>query len=360
MALQDVIERVRGLAPPPNEEATKLWMILPILRELGWDDADPSRITPEYTVNRRGDAVDFALHAPQRVAAFIEAKSVGVRLDAPASGRHDTPEIQVLNYAFNAGVDICVLTSGLLWWLYLPREKGEPAERRFAELDIREDSVDQLCADFEAYLGYEEIVEHRAEAHARRVLEAKLNSERLNSEIPRIWDSMLADPPQALLELVEERVFSEVRLRPSADQVRDFLRGRPTGRSDLSPRAAPLEQLPRVGTVSLRPSSRRRPKTPVTGFRLWGTIYSASGWRDVWHGVAQAVHERHPDRFAGLVGSPRGKRSYVEVDRNAVRSPRQVGRYWIDSHGSSQALQGRCEYLLELCGYSGADLTYLD
>ena len=304
--------------------------------------------------------MDFALLAPQgRIAAFIEAKNVGVRLDAAASGRHDTPEIQVLNYAFNAGVDICVLTSGLVWWLYLPREKGSPTERRFAELDLKEDSVEQLCTDFASYLGYDELVEQRAESHAKRVLEAKLNSELLNSEIPRIWGSMLADPPQDLIQLIEERVLSEVRLRPSDEQVRDFLRGQTGSTSDTAPRAT-VDTGPRVkGTSSLPARPGRRPPARVSGFQLWGVSHPAQRWTDVWVGVTEALYERDPARFAALVGSPRGKRSYVELDPSAVRSPRQVGRYWIDSHGSSSALKERCEYLLELCGYGRADIKFL-
>ncbi len=135
MALQDVIERIRQLDTPPNEEATKFQAVLPILQELGWDFFDQSRVMPEYPVGtRKSGKVDLALMAPRRgPVALIEVKAAGVRLNDHVD--------QMLGYAFNEGVDICVLTTGWEWWLYLPREKGRPEERRFAELSLDDDTV---------------------------------------------------------------------------------------------------------------------------------------------------------------------------------------------------------------------------
>ena len=102
MSLAEVIERVKKLAKPPNEEATKLQVVLPILRELGWDAYDPSRVQPEFGVG--GGRVDLALFAPDRAVALIEVKAVGVRLEEHVE--------QTLRYAFHEGADICALTTG--------------------------------------------------------------------------------------------------------------------------------------------------------------------------------------------------------------------------------------------------------
>ncbi len=353
MPLAEVIERVKGLSKPPNEEATKLQVVLPILRELGWDAYDPSRVQPEFGVG--GGRVDLALFAPDRAVALIEVKAVGVRLEEHVE--------QTLRYAFHEGADICVLTTGLVWWLYLPREKGQPDKRRFAELDLSAESVDELVTDFSTYLGYEDLAGHKAERHAKAALEARLNAKRLDSEMPRVWASMLADPPQALVELIQGRVSVEVSLRPSNEQVSSFLGGQVSQAGTIPPRLAP----PRPSAIVSRQSeqSGRRPSAPTSGFELWGRRYAAQRWTDVWAGVVGAILERNPASLAQAVGRPRGKRTYVELDANgvthasSVAKPRQVGMYWIDVHGSSKALQERCEYLLELCGYSKSDVTYL-
>lgn len=369
MALRDVIERVRTLGAPPNEEATKLQMVLPILRELGWDDADPAKVQPEYR-NGRGDRVDYALLSPQgAVAAVVEAKPMGSKFDVLGPGTRETPEDQVLRYAHNLGVDVCILASGTLWWLYLPRERGKPAERRFAELDITSDSLEQLCEDFETYLGYEELVGHKAETHAKRVLEAKLNSERLNGELPRVWSSMLSAPPQELVDLLEGRVFNSIRLRPSREQVADFLRSQGGVPPDVvaKPSLEPVSQTPGTPGGARPPAPRpvkpgaraKAPSVPPSSIVLLGQEYPVTGWGNTFLRVADVLYQRHPDRFPMTVGRPRGKRSYVETDRSLMRLPHRVGDspYWVGCHGDAAALKGRCTHLLELLGYSGNDLT---
>ena len=118
MSLQDVLASVRSPAPT-NEESAKFKIIAPILKSLGWDMFGP-QVLLEYSVGdkKAGGRVDIALKGSRGVVALVEAKAPGADLTSHVS--------QVLGYAFHEGVDICVLTTGLEWWLYLPREKGSP------------------------------------------------------------------------------------------------------------------------------------------------------------------------------------------------------------------------------------------
>jgi len=101
----------------------------------GWRSDDPSRVFFEYTVG--GRRVDIALKDEGRFVAFIEAKAPGKKLDAHVS--------QLLTYAFHEGVDIGVLTTGLEWWLYLPRENGPPPKRRFATFELSSVSAEEIA-----------------------------------------------------------------------------------------------------------------------------------------------------------------------------------------------------------------------
>lgn len=351
VALRQTIERIRGLGTPPNEEATKFQMVLPILQHLGWDASDPSRVIPEYAVGvRKSGKVDLALLSPrEQPVALIEAKAVGACIEDHVD--------QVLEYAFKEGVDLCVLTTGIIWWLYLPRERGRPEDRRFAEIDVRTDSIDQLLDDFETYLGHTALVSHEAVKRAQEVLAARLDSERLQAEIPRIWASMLSNPPQELIEIIEARVFSSIRLRPSGDQIGEFLAGLA---GSVSARDSARTNRQVVSSDDGTPSGRAKSTKP-DGFRLWGRNYPAKKWTDVWYGVAEALYDRHPDRFRDVVGRPRGKRSYVEVDRRMLNAPTyrvRDSQYWVAGHGSASALRDRCVNLLELLGYGQSDIEF--
>ncbi|TDI93301.1 MAG: hypothetical protein E2O77_03220 [Caldithrix sp.] len=56
--------------------------------------------------------MDYCLRVNQKKPVFIEVKRATEDLE-----RH---EKQLLEYSFEYGVDIAILTNGLTWWFYLP------------------------------------------------------------------------------------------------------------------------------------------------------------------------------------------------------------------------------------------------
>ena len=347
MALRGEIERVRGLQDPRNEAEAKQWVITPVLHALGWDPLEPSKMTPEYSVGKDGGRVDFALLGRAgKPVAVIEAKVPGVRLEDHVA--------QVVGYAFHTGVDICVLTTGFLWWLYLPRERGSPAERRFAALDIKTGPLDPLIASFEAYLAYDALVSGRAEQNAKQALNETI--------LLQIWNDMLREPPQELIDLVEGRVLRATGHSPDKDRVVRFLGKRndpgppvpPKKLKGGSPGPPGPSKEPKRNSSVLPP-----PSTKPVAYVLFGQRHAVKSWRDIWIGVAERLYERHGDRgFGNIVGKPRGQRSYVEYDNVEMASPRRIGnsRYQIETHGSSDALKKRWAVLLTLLGHSRDDL----
>ena len=352
MPLREVIERIRSLDEPSNEEATKLQIVLPILRELGWDAFDATRVVPEYSVGsgRSGGRVDLALMAPRRgPLALIEVKTAGARLDDGVD--------QVLGYAFKEGVDICVLTTGLKWWLYLPREKGPPVERRFAELDVEADSLEQLVDDFETYLDYEALNSGRAERHARQVLAARIDSERLSTELPRIWASLLNDPPQRLLDLVEQRVFNSTRLRPSHEQMVSFLASRAATLGQAA-EALPMPSVP-LPAIPAAPRKSKTPSKQPVAFTLFNERHAVRSWGEILIGVAEQMHIHHAtdfDRMLSLRGSKLPLVSRWEGDLPHPREIRHSG-YWINTKHPSGQLVRWSQRILETFGHSPDELV---
>ena len=74
-----------------NEQAVSQGIVLPILRELGWDIFDTTLVWPEYQTGE--GRADFALcHPPSKPAEFIEVKPPGKAEDGVR---------QALEYAFH-------------------------------------------------------------------------------------------------------------------------------------------------------------------------------------------------------------------------------------------------------------------
>ena len=130
MTLQERLETIRSSPAPQSEESAKFQILAPVLQSLGWDPFGPD-VLYEHPVGEGGKGsggrADIALKGSGGVVALIEAKAPGADLNSHVA--------QVLRYAFHEGVDICVLTTGFEWWLYLPRESGP---RRNADSRSRE------------------------------------------------------------------------------------------------------------------------------------------------------------------------------------------------------------------------------
>ena len=371
MTLRETLERVRSMTLPANEETAKIQIILPVLDALGWDTRDPGQVKYEYSVGAGGQTsrggggkADIALVSRQdRPVALIEAKSPGQDLS-----RHVT---QMLGYAFHEGVTICVLTNGPHWWLYLPREAGQPMERRFADLQLVEDPLDQVVSSLEAFLSRKALVGGSAERRARKVLEELIHFGQLERELPRVWNEMLGEPgggqpDDELLTLVINRVHAKTRLRATPEQVTAVLRGRsvpPTPTEEAKPSAMSEQDVraARAASPTDTPKKRKRPSVKPTGFVLWGREHPAGSYHDLLVGVAQAIHDRHPHDFQ-RIGELRGRKlPHASRNPDELFTSKRVGTtgWHVNVHLSGQDTIRRARQFLAHFGYNADELKVL-
>ena len=345
MPLSETLRKIRESPTPPNEETAKMRILVPILRELGWDSLDQD-VLWEYQLSRNRGRVDAVLMGAKRPAAFIEAKAPGQRLD-------DHVE-QVLGYAFQEGANICALTTGLEWWLYLPAETDYNFdERRFAELRLKDDPVEQLATDFAAFLSKETLLDGEAEKKAKQVLKARREAEHLDKEVPGIWSEMLSTPDEELIELVSKRVYEKTNLRPTSRQVANALKGRPTTSATNPPQPINTPTNLDANQHNLSSPSRSYSKIPQT-IDLFGQNYEIKYWADIIRIVVDYLFEQGADFNKALDMSgitltiPLGyKKDYYEVDSTEI--------YVYTSWGSNATKHAH--KLLERFGYSADELV---
>lgn len=369
MGLRETVERIAAMSrPPANEEAAKIRVLVPILAELGWDvhdHRDTGEVLWEHPVGPgsgagqkgRADIVLAKTGHGHRLLCLIEAKSPKEDLSKHVD--------QLMGYAFHEGVDICVLTNGLEWWLYLPREPGPAASRRFAELRLSSSSHQQVADDLEAYMGKANLYGGEAERRAKEALSKLREAERLKTEMPKVWRRMLDEPDQELVDLFARRVHERVRLRPSPEVVTAVLQGKsvdavpatvpgdpPKGRH---PRAqVPRQESPRRGAAR----TWRRPRAVV----LWGNTTEVKSWVGVMVCVAGAVYQRHPHDFLERTKAMAGrKRPFASQDpADLLRAGRiSSAEVWVETNLSADDTLKKCKKLLEVFGYSASDLEVL-
>lgn len=115
-----------------SEETTKIALITPFLRELGYDTADPSVVKAEYTADvgtKQGEKVDFAILDDGEPVVFIECKPVNKELSKDNIS-------QLFRYFSITNVQIGILTNGVDYLFYTTGEDNRMDDKPFMEINL--------------------------------------------------------------------------------------------------------------------------------------------------------------------------------------------------------------------------------
>ena len=118
-----------------SEALTRYALIDPLLRELGWDTADPALVIPEY---RSGvGSSDYALLANGKPMMMVEAKKLGTQLQDAV--------VQGIQYCLMEGTPYFTLTDGERWEIYRIQGGVPIADQRIVVVDLRSQSLAEAC-----------------------------------------------------------------------------------------------------------------------------------------------------------------------------------------------------------------------
>ena len=132
-----------------NEEATKMGMIVPVFRLLGYDPNNMGQFVPEYTADfgsRRGDAVDYAVMFGGDPSMIVECKAVTEAIDKP-------PYIgQLSRYYAALGASVGVLTNGELYHFFADTDRnGAMDDTPFLAVNMLEDNPERLARELHPF-----------------------------------------------------------------------------------------------------------------------------------------------------------------------------------------------------------------
>lgn len=361
MSLEDALasagERLASGALP-NEAQVQASVIRPVLRALGWDDADPAQWRVEFQVDH--GRVDEALFDPAGLPlVFVEAKKQG-NLSIKA-------EDQLFRYAAHNGVPTLVLTDGDTWDLYLSMAAGKPADRRFAHLVISESrSLDGMADDLRQFLGREAVLSGAADDAAKARLRQVKDRELGRGGLEPAWEELLTEPDEMLRDLLIERVEQDSGSRPWAKDVDAFLSELadrfdvaaplPMQHADASAwlQAAPANLTPEMKAAVTKwrkqlADSSTKPKPKVAkkrgttsaagnlrGFRIRGESHPAmNGWETLTALVAE-LESHKPSLLEDLAALGAPKRKWpraVRVGDPRLAEPHKPNYRPVDGHG---------------------------
>ncbi len=115
-----------------TEEATKTALVLPFIRELGYDVFNPNEVIPEFTADvgiKKGEKVDYAICKEGAPIILFECKPCGAKLDNYSS--------QLYRYFSTTKARIAILTDGVVYRFYSDLlEPNKLDERPFLTLNL--------------------------------------------------------------------------------------------------------------------------------------------------------------------------------------------------------------------------------
>ena len=196
-----------------DESATKEGVVLRLLSAAGWDTFDVSQVVPEYTVGNR--RVDYALSPGTANAVFIEVKRPGENLE-----RHQQ---QLLEYCFQEGVKLAVLTNGKMWWLYLPLQAGSWEQRRFLTIDLAAQEPDVVEHSFLEFLSPNKVVSGQAVRAAEALVESRRRAKVTGEGMIAAWQQLVERPDELLVDLIAEATERICGFLPEPELVERFL-----------------------------------------------------------------------------------------------------------------------------------------
>jgi len=210
-----------------DEARTKQGIVLPILQCLNWDIFNTDEVSPEHPA---GGEVDFSLRINDVDRVFIEVKRVGWRLE-------QKEERQLCDYSSFKGIELAILTNGLVWQFYLPQLKCSWEQKIFWTINLKEQNLDDIVLKFSDFLEKEKIKGDEAIKIAEMVYEKQKREKKIKEALPKAWDSLINEPNELLIELVQNTTEKLCGYKPDDEQVKYFLkRSKPISPPSIIPR----------------------------------------------------------------------------------------------------------------------------
>ena len=278
-ALERVIIQ-KSIFESQNERAVEIGVVLPLLRQVGWNTENVSEIYPQHGLSD-GSKVDYDLQIDGESRILIEVKRWGHILN-------DEDEDQLAGYCRLAKPKLAVLTSGRNWRLYLPPNRGKSAPLRwFHEIDITSMQSAEVERAFGQFLARSSMVDFEPTAAVARKLHRESQAyQRFEKALTKKWNE-LANDKNTLADLVLE--FTDSKGIPtSQDNVMRF----------LDALHGPLvNEVPATVKTHKKPASFVLFSSPAGKRKKTHQVQKKSSWNSFLVEVCKLMQERHPESF---------------------------------------------------------------
>ena len=286
-----------------EEKAVEMFVVLPLLKQVGWNTENVSEVYPQGEVPKVG-RVDFDLRIDGESRILIEVKRWKRDLD-------DEDESQLGEYCRSTRPKLAVLTSGRVWRLYLAptAAKGKNSVlKRFDEFDVTKDEISEVESTFRQFLARDSMADFKPTLSAANDLYRKLQDYREQKRLlTDAWDE-LANDKDGLAELILR--FAENKdISTSRDNVTRFLE---------SLHGPLVNEVPTKVNPSKKPASFAIFASPAGKKKMAHTVDKSKSWNNFLLEVCELMQNRHPESFRQIILSVQGWFSELEDSKFTI------------------------------------------
>lgn len=212
-----------------DEASTKQAVVLPILSKLNWDIFNRNEVYPEYSTE--GKRVDYSLRLMNSNKAFIEVKRISIDLESHTR--------QLLNYSFQEGVSLAILTNGITWWFYLPLNELNWEQRKFLTIELPEQDAEEIAKRFNEFLSKENINSGQSIESAHKIFKSKQRTFKIQETLPKAWNKIINEPDELFVELLSDATEKLCGYKPNEDTINNFIKNHITPKFLTSTQSLP-------------------------------------------------------------------------------------------------------------------------
>ena len=325
-----------------EEKAVEMFVVLPLLKQLGWNTENVSEIYPQRGLSD-GGKVDFDLQVDGESRILIEVKRWGHDLN-------DEDESQIESYCRSTRTELAVLTSGRVWRLYLAptAAKGKNSElKRFDEVDLTDAKLAEVESTFRRFLARDSMVDFKSTLSAAKDLYRKLQDyQEQKRALTEAWNE-LANDKNRLADLVSK--FAENKDIPTnQENVMRFLD---------SLHGPLVNEVPTKVNSFKKPASFALPASPTGKKKMPHTVSKSKGWNNFLLEVCELMRTRHPEGFRKEILSLTDW--FAESEDSQFSTP--VGDLGVFARwGGSGEIRDACYKIVTRFGYPGDSLVIKD
>ncbi|MEA3474919.1 MAG: restriction endonuclease subunit R [Candidatus Cloacimonadota bacterium] len=333
-----------------DEAATKQAIVLRLLSLLGWDTFNISEVSPEYSVGSQ--RVDYSLRINNSNKVFIEVKKISEELE--------NHQAQLLNYSFQEGVKLAVLTNGITWWFYLPLNEGSWEQRKFYSIDLLQQESENVADRFIDFLSKENVSSGQAITNAEAIYTSQKKKNIIQLTIKKAWNKIISESDDLLVDLLNETTEKLCGYKATDEQIENFLSKNKDSLiiSEIQvQKPVSYPKTEKIQRVFTKTKSRYSGKS-ISSFIFRGTEYEVRFWKDVLITLCDVIVSTNKNEFDKVLSLVGRKRPYYTKNGNELRKHKKIKHtnIYVETNLSANSIVDLCYRTISLFGYSKNDL----